>query len=123
MNRAERLFRRFRTPIILVFRFFYGIRAVLVFVIGMSRIPAGKFAVLNALGAAIWPLSAAGRLRLARDEAHCTACGACDRACPQVIDVSRVQVIRSGECTLCLECTAACPSAGALELRWVGVKR
>lgn len=54
MNRAEKLFHRFKTPLILVFRFLYGIRAVLVFVIGMSRIPATKFAVLNALGAMIW---------------------------------------------------------------------
>jgi len=38
MNKAERLFRRFRTPLILIFRFLYGIRAVLVFVIGMSSI-------------------------------------------------------------------------------------
>lgn len=75
------------------------------------------------LGAAIWPLSAGGRLRLERRAAACTACGACDRACPQVIDISRVDVVRSGECTLCLECTDACPSAGALELRWAGVQR
>ncbi|MDD5205479.1 MAG: DedA family protein [Desulfobacterales bacterium] len=57
MNKAERLFRRFRTPLILIFRFLYGIRAVLVFVIGMSRIPATKFAILNALGALIWAIT------------------------------------------------------------------
>lgn len=57
MNKAEKLFRRFKTPLILVFRFLYGIRAVLVFVIGMSRISKTKFAVLNALGAMIWALS------------------------------------------------------------------
>jgi len=57
MNKAERLFRRFRTPLILVFRFLYGIRAVLVFVIGMSRIPSSKFALLNGLGAMIWAIA------------------------------------------------------------------
>jgi membrane protein DedA with SNARE-associated domain len=57
MNKAERLFRRFRTPLILIFRFLYGIRAVLVFVIGMSRISAARFAILNALGAVIWAVT------------------------------------------------------------------
>ena len=75
------------------------------------------------LGTAIWPFSAIGRLRLARVDSHCTACGACDQACPQLIDVSRVSSVRSGECTLCLECTAVCPSDGALELRWAGARR
>ncbi len=71
------------------------------------------------LGAAIWPLSAAGRLRLSRADDSCTACGACDRACPQVIDVSQAATVKSGECTLCFECTEVCPS-GALELCWGG---
>ncbi|RJR39819.1 MAG: DedA family protein [Desulfobacteraceae bacterium] len=57
MNKAERLFRRFRTPLILIFRFLYGIRAVLVFVIGMSQIPSSKFALLNGLGAMIWAIT------------------------------------------------------------------
>lgn len=75
------------------------------------------------LGAALWPFSALGRLRLRRESGHCTGCGACDRACPQAIDVSRAAEVRSGECTLCLECTAACPARGALELRWGGDRR
>lgn len=56
-SKAEALFSRFRTPLILVFRFFFGIRTILVFIIGMSPIPSTKFAVLNALGAAIWAVS------------------------------------------------------------------
>ena len=75
------------------------------------------------LGAAIWPFAVAGRLRLARAASACTGCGACDRACPQALNVSGVTEVRSGECTLCFECTAVCPSEGALELRWAGVKR
>lgn len=86
-------------------------------------IPLSWCKYLCPLGAALWPLSAAGRLRLSRSEAHCTACGSCDRACPQALDVSGVREVRSGECTLCLECTGACPSPGALELRWRGVGR
>lgn len=57
MNRAERLFKKFSAPLILVFRFLYGVRAVLVFVIGMSPITTTKFAILNALGAMIWAVS------------------------------------------------------------------
>ena len=75
------------------------------------------------LGAALWPASIGGRLRLARDEHHCTGCGACDKNCPQDLPVSRVKELTSGECTLCLECTAACPTPQALELRWSGVPR
>lgn len=55
-KRAEALFQRFRTPLILVFRFLYGIRTIVVFVIGMSPISCKKFAILNALGAMIWAL-------------------------------------------------------------------
>ncbi len=69
------------------------------------------------LGAALWPASAVGLLRLSRSDSSCSGCGACDRACPQAIPVSRLAEVRSGECTLCLECAEACPSAGALELR------
>jgi polyferredoxin len=69
------------------------------------------------LGGVIWPLARAGRLRLRRDPATCTGCGACDRACPHSLRVSRTEELRSGECTLCLECTSACPTVGALTLR------
>ncbi len=53
-EKAEELFRKFKTPLILVFRFLYGIRTMLLFVIGMSPISSKKFVVLNALGAMIW---------------------------------------------------------------------
>lgn len=75
------------------------------------------------LGVTLWPLSALGRMRIGRNAATCTSCGACDRACPHSIDVSRVDQVRSGECTLCLECTAACPMPDTLDLRMEGVKR
>ncbi len=74
------------------------------------------------LGAALWPASKPGLLRLRRSPDHCTECGACDDACPQSLPVSSVMEVRSGECTLCFECTAACPVAGALELRAPGGK-
>jgi polyferredoxin len=95
--------------------------AILGVLLGLGLlIPLAWCKYLCPLGASLWPLSAAGRLRLVRSESDCTSCGACDRACPQALAVSTVSQVRSGECTLCFECTEACPSAGALELRLGG---
>ena len=53
-GRAEALFKRFGTSLILGFRFLYGFRTVTPFVLGMSQVPAARFALLNAAGAAAW---------------------------------------------------------------------
>jgi membrane protein DedA with SNARE-associated domain len=55
--RAEVLLERFGTWLILGFRFLYGFRTVTPFVIGMSRVPAARFALLNAAGAAAWAVA------------------------------------------------------------------
>ncbi len=52
--RAEALLERFGTWLILGFRFLYGLRTITPFVIGMSRVSAARFAILNAAGAALW---------------------------------------------------------------------
>ena len=52
--RAHELLERYQTPLILSVRFLYGLRAVLPFVIGMSRISILRFQALNLAGAAIW---------------------------------------------------------------------
>jgi membrane protein DedA with SNARE-associated domain len=52
--KAERLLNRFRTLLILIFRFLYGLRAVTPFVIGMSTVPTRTFVLLNAIGALVW---------------------------------------------------------------------
>ena len=54
VKRAHELLERYQTPLILAVRFLYGLRAVLPFVIGMSRISAFKFQALNFTGAVIW---------------------------------------------------------------------
>jgi membrane protein DedA with SNARE-associated domain len=55
-DKAGRLLERQRVPIVLGFRFIYGIRSVTPFVIGMSRIPYLEFVVLNVIGAALWAI-------------------------------------------------------------------
>jgi polyferredoxin len=85
-------------------------------------IPMAWCRYLCPLGAALWPLSAVGRMRLERDPDACTGCAACDRACPHGLEVSSSPAVRSGECTLCLECTGACPAPGALQLTLRGVR-
>lgn len=57
IDKAQRLTERFRTPLIMVFRFLYGLRTVLPFVIGMSPVPTKKFVVLNAVGALVWAIA------------------------------------------------------------------
>jgi membrane protein DedA with SNARE-associated domain len=54
IDKATRLLNRFQAAAILSFRFLYGLRTVLPFAIGMSSVPAGKFALLNMIGAAVW---------------------------------------------------------------------
>lgn len=52
--KIQLLLDRFHTPLILSFRFLYGLRTVAPFVIGMSRVHARRFILLNAIGAAVW---------------------------------------------------------------------
>jgi len=53
-EKVHKLMNRFQTPMILSFRFLYGLRTVTPFVIGMSTVSFKKFVVLNAAGALIW---------------------------------------------------------------------
>lgn len=57
--RAATLLDRYRLPVMLGFRFLYGLRAVLPFVIGMGPVRAPAFFVLNFLGAVIWAVAVA----------------------------------------------------------------
>src|SRR5262249_30619302 len=52
---AERALDRYQVPVLLGFRFVYGIRNATPFVAGsITKIPAWRFIALNAAGAAIW---------------------------------------------------------------------
>ena len=57
IDRATLLPERFRRPVMIGFRFLYGLRTVTPFVIGMSRIPAWKFFLYNAAGALLWAMA------------------------------------------------------------------
>ena len=95
--------------------------AILAAVLGLAIVfPLSWCRYLCPLGTVLWPFSSIGLLRLSRSGTSCTGCGSCDRACPQQIPVSRLDVVRTGECTLCLECTESCPAPGALSLRLPG---
>ncbi len=61
--------------------------------------------------------------RISRNENLCTGCGACDRACPGKLAVSRAKSVISPECNSCLSCVEKCPSEGALGYRIPGIPR
>ncbi|OGR38106.1 MAG: hypothetical protein A2X29_00155 [Elusimicrobia bacterium GWA2_64_40] len=71
-------------------------------------------------GALLAPVSLAGPLRVRRDPAACTGCGACSRACPHAIPVARLAAVRSEKCVSCARCVEACPTPGALGFRLSG---
>jgi membrane protein DedA with SNARE-associated domain len=54
VEKATQLLERFHIWIILGIRYLYGLRTVLCFTIGMSRVSSWTFTVLNAVGVAIW---------------------------------------------------------------------
>jgi membrane protein DedA with SNARE-associated domain len=56
-QRVRHLLERYHMPMILLFRFLYGLRTVAPFAMGMSRIPAITFIALNALGALVWAIA------------------------------------------------------------------
>lgn len=58
-ERTERVFyhvHRHQNLLILSFRFFYGLRNVTPFAVGMSEVTTARFVTLNLIGAAIWAI-------------------------------------------------------------------
>jgi len=58
-ERARALIDRHQTLITLIFRFLYGLRNVIPFALGMSRMKLGRYVVLNVIGAAVWAVALA----------------------------------------------------------------
>jgi membrane protein DedA with SNARE-associated domain len=57
VERVERLIERYQTALTFIFHFLYGLRIAFLLVIGLSRIPAGRFLVLNFLSALVWAVT------------------------------------------------------------------
>jgi membrane protein DedA with SNARE-associated domain len=57
---AQRLLDRYGTGFVAGFRFVYGVRTVTPVLLGVSQYPIAKFALLNALGAALWSVVVGG---------------------------------------------------------------
>jgi membrane protein DedA with SNARE-associated domain len=55
--RAQGLLGRFGTSLIVMFRFLYGLRTIIPFVIGMSSVSKRLFIFLNAVGALVWAVA------------------------------------------------------------------
>jgi membrane protein DedA with SNARE-associated domain len=53
-GRVHDLIHRYHTPVIIGMRFAYGLRIPAPILIGMSPVPALRFAVINAFGAILW---------------------------------------------------------------------
>lgn len=56
-DRIDRLLARYQTLLVLAFRFMYGLRTVTPFVLGMGRMPAGRFLMWNTISAALWAVT------------------------------------------------------------------
>jgi membrane protein DedA with SNARE-associated domain len=54
IEQARNLIDRYQTPVIIGFRFLYGLRSVIPFAIGLSSVPFRRFFFLNLAGALVW---------------------------------------------------------------------
>jgi membrane protein DedA with SNARE-associated domain len=57
IDRAHQLLERFRTLLILGFRFMYGLRTIIPFLIGMSSVSTRKFIILDVIAAFVWAVA------------------------------------------------------------------
>jgi len=57
IERAHRLLERFRTPVLLGFRFMYGLRTIMPFLIGMSSVSRRTFIILDVIAAFVWAVA------------------------------------------------------------------
>jgi membrane protein DedA with SNARE-associated domain len=54
IDRAHQLMERYRTLLILGFRFMYGLRTIIPFLMGMSSVSTKKFIILDVIAALVW---------------------------------------------------------------------
>jgi membrane protein DedA with SNARE-associated domain len=56
LQRAENLLQRYHLPLLLSFRFLYGLRGIVPFAVGLSGLTPRRFSLLNAVGALFWAI-------------------------------------------------------------------
>lgn len=122
--RSGELILRGYDPFYLIFSGFGHGSLGLVSVIVLAALGVGALLVpmffcryLCPLGAVLDPFSRFGVVKVARNAAACTACGACQQACPHDLPVQQVALVRFRDCTNCLECVDACPEQDVLRLK------
>lgn len=54
VEKSSRLVRRFGSPLMLISRFFYGVRNIVPIVLGLYDVSLGVFVIYNIIGAVIW---------------------------------------------------------------------
>jgi membrane protein DedA with SNARE-associated domain len=56
IGRVQGLIERYQTALVFIFHFLYGLRIAFLLVIGLSRIQAGRFFILNFVSALVWAI-------------------------------------------------------------------
>jgi membrane protein DedA with SNARE-associated domain len=56
-ERVHRLLERYQNPVILGYRFLYGLRSVIPFAVGASQVTSSRFVLCNTLNALVWAAS------------------------------------------------------------------
>ncbi|MFZ3102641.1 MAG: 4Fe-4S binding protein [Desulfitobacteriaceae bacterium] len=68
-------------------------------------------------GALLGVISIVSPWKITRNQASCSSCGLCNKACSNLIEINRAKKIWSPECTGCLDCVVVCPVPGTLEFK------
>jgi membrane protein DedA with SNARE-associated domain len=56
VGRVQGLIERYQTALVFIFHFLYGLQIAFLLVIGLSRIQAGRFFILNLVSALVWAI-------------------------------------------------------------------
>jgi len=88
-----------------------------ILIVGAFLVPMFFCRYLCPLGATLDPFSRLGLIKPVRNEATCTSCAKCAKACPHDLQPNKVVVTRFRDCTNCLECIDACPEKDTLTLK------